>query len=411
MNDKVYWVWLQSCIGYAKSFWEILDHFGTPDAVYNASDEELNELEYLSRRKSIRKRIDEHNLEEALDTVEICAKHKIHIVTFNSEFYPASLKKISNPPMVLYVRGDLQCLSAEFPVAVIGSRTPCDYGVECAERIVSQLVIDYGATIVSGGAIGIDSVAHSSAINSGGKTLHISGCGHGNGYLPENSELRKNVFAHGALISEYPPYTSPSHQSFPLRNRIISGLSKAVVIVEAGERSGTFSTAKHAIKQGRPLFVLPGDINSGNFAGSNQLIVEGATAVFSAIDIISKLDGVKRKTPCSHPKTNTPFDNINEKAEQPQKKRRKNKKKSEEADITFDSDISAEKNITVIKKILPETISKNAEMVYNLMSEGKCTLDELANSCDLFPAKILAALTELELEGYAEKTTDAYRII
>jgi predicted Rossmann fold nucleotide-binding protein DprA/Smf involved in DNA uptake len=121
-------------------------------------------------------------------------------------------------------------------------------------------------------------------MDSGGKTLLVMGCGHGNGYLPENSDLRKRVASNGALISEYPPFSPVTRSSFPERNRIISALSKGVVIVEAAERSGTISTANWALKQGRDLFVLPGDIESGNFTGSNKLITEGATAVFSGDD-------------------------------------------------------------------------------------------------------------------------------
>ena len=220
--------------------------------------------------------------------MELCSKHGIYIVTPDSKEFPESLKLIGKPPMVLYVRGDIECLNPKLPVAVIGSRTPCKYGEESARKIVTELVGSC-AVIVSGGALGIDSVAHRSAIEAGGKTVLVMGCGHGVGYLPENSDLRKSVYHHGALVSEYPPYTSVSQGSFPLRNRIISGLSKAVVIIEAAQFSGTFSTAKYAIKQDKPLYVLPGDIDSGNFDGSNQLITEGANPIFSAYDIPSSL--------------------------------------------------------------------------------------------------------------------------
>lgn len=412
MNDALYWVWLQRCVGFAKRFKEITDYFGTPEAVFNASHEELKSLDFLCKRKKLRDIIEEHDLTEAEETVEICRKNRIKIVPFGSEKYPQRLLDIINPPMVLYVRGNADCLTDQLSVAVIGSRTPSVYGEESCRKIVTALVDDYGATVVSGGALGIDSVAHLTTMENHGKTVLVMGCGHGNGYLPENSELRKNVFAHhGALVSEYPPYWSVTQGSFPDRNRIISGLSKGVVIIEAAEISGTFSTAKHAQKQGRDLFVLPGDIDSGNFAGSNRLISEGAIPVFSADDILSHYGEAEKKRAFIGAKTNRPFETVTVQSEFSKKSKRKKRKKTVTADENVENITETEIKIENVKKNLPETVSKNAEMVYNLMSDGKCTLDELANCCELFPAKILAALTELELEGFIEKTSDAYRIV
>ena len=407
MENKVFWVWLQSHIGFANPYKEIIDHFGTPEAVYNATEKELKECEFLKGKRVLPKKLLDRDLSEAQKTVELCSKHRIHVITPDSEYFPESLKHIPNPPAVLYVRGDIECLKAELPVAVIGSRTPCRYGEESARKIVTELVAS-SAVIVSGGALGIDSVAHRSAIDGGGKTLLVMGCGHGDRYLPENSELRKDVYLHGALISEYPPYTQVYQGSFPLRNRIISGLSKAVVIIEAAQYSGTFSTAKYAMKQGKALYVLPGDIESGNFAGSNQLITEGANPFFSANDIISSLRGEKRGKEPAKPKTNEPFAKINEPSSFSKRNKTKRVKRSVKQDAKPEND---EKNTEREVKKLPETISKSAEIVYNLMSDGKCTMDEIANSSELTSAKILAALTELELEGIIRKTADAYSLI
>lgn len=407
METEVYWVWLQSRVGFANEYSDVLELFGTPEAVYNATEDDFLGYEFLRRRKNLREKLLDKDIAEAQEKVEICRRHSIHIVTPDSKYFPDALRSIPKPPMVLYVRGELSCLKAELPVAVIGSRTPSKYGEESARKIVTDLVKE-SAVIVSGGALGIDSVAHKSAIEGGGKTLLVMGCGHGDGYLPENSELRKNVFYHGALISEYPPYTQVYQGSFPLRNRIISALSKAVVIIEAAQFSGTFSTAKHAMKQGKPLYVLPGDIESGNFAGSNQLITEGATAVFSAEDILSSLDGRKRRRDIKPPKTNDPFENITEASEFSKKNKAKRVRKSEKKATDTIKGEEKGKNIVSEPKKLPETISKNAEIVYNLISDGKCTMDEIASFSDLLPAKILAAITELELEGVVSRTADSF---
>ena len=406
MNNKVLWVWLQKCVGFAGDYKELIEHFGTPGAVYNATEDELKSCKFLKCKKSLREKLLDGDLSEAEGIVELCNKHHIHIVTPDSEKFPEPLKRIDKPPMVLYVRGDIDCLNAEFPVAVIGSRTPCKYGEESARKIVSGLV-ESSAVIVSGGALGIDSVAHTSAIDNSGKTLLVMGCGHGDGYLPENSELRKNVYRHGALVSEYPPYTQVYQGSFPLRNRIISGLSRAVVIIEAAQYSGTFSTAKHAMKQGKPLFVLPGDIESGNFDGSNQLITEGAAPIFSANDILYSLGMEKKIKETPKLKTDDAFSNVNEPSVFSKKSRSKRVKKVPEKEVLPKKE---EKTEAKIKK-LPETVSKNAEIVYNLISDGKCTTDEIANSSDIPPSRILAALTELELEGVIRKTADAYSLI
>ena len=407
MENKVFWVWLQSRIGFSEYYSEVMKIFGSPEAIYNADEQELKGYDFLHNRKSLRDKLLDKSLSQAEETVMLCRKYGIHIVTPDCDAFPRALRNIPKPPVVLYVRGELDCLNAALPVAVIGSRTPCKYGEESARKIVTDLVKN-DAVIVSGGALGIDSVAHTAAIEGGGKTLLVMGCGHGDGYLPENSELRKSVYHHGALISEYPPYTQVTPGSFPMRNRIISALSKAVVIIEAAQYSGTFSTAKHAMKQGRPLYVLPGDINSGNFAGSNELITEGATPVFSAEDILSSLEGRSRHKEAAYPKTNDPFENINEPSEFSKKNKAKRTRKSTKKKADMVSKEEIEKNILSEPKNLPETISKNAEMVYNLISDGKCTMDEIASISDLFPAKILAAITELELEGLVSREADSF---
>lgn len=406
MDNKVFWVWFQKRIGFAGAYAEIIEYFGTPEAVYNATEAELKDSEYLNRRKSVREKLLDKDITEAQNTVELCNKHGIFIVTPDSKWFPEGLKHISNPPMVLYVRGDIECLNPVFPVAVIGSRTPCKYGEESARKIVTELV-GSSAVIVSGGALGIDSVAHRSAIEGGGKTVLVMGCGHGDGYLPENSELRKSVYHNGALVSEYPPYTQVYPGSFPLRNRIISGLSRAVVIIEAAQYSGTFSTAKYAMKQSKPLFVLPGDIESGNFDGSNQLITEGATAIFSAKDILVSLGLREKIKEVPKQKNYDAFSGVTVPSEFSKKTKSKKAKKNKAKEILSETE---EKSVQKVKN-LPESISKNAEMVYNLMSDGKCTMDEIANSSELTPSKILAALTELELEGVIRKTADAYSLI
>lgn len=408
MDNTLYWLWLQNRVGTGYDISEIIAHFGSVKAVFDADENELKDCPCLTRRNAVKTKLLDKNLFECQEIISTCKKYKIHILIPDSELYPKQLKGIKNYPAALFVRGDVTVLKKEPAFSVIGSRSPSKYGEDAATEIVSGLVREADALIVSGGALGIDSVAHRTALNSGGKTVLVMGCGHGTHYLSENSELRKAVSKNGALVTEYPPFAEVAAKTFPERNRIVSALSKAVVIIEAASRSGTFSTARHAARQGRDLFVLPGDIVSGNFDGSNQLLSEGAKPVFSCMDILSYYYPKKYQRIQVLQKDGNPFPKIDEESEFGKKSRKKAKKETEFI-------ISEEKSEEIkenIKKIAPESISKNAEIVYNIMSDGASSLDEIARASALETRKVLASLTELELEGIISSDgPNKYKII
>lgn len=407
MKDNVlYWLWLQECLGPNAKVKDLLGRYESPEAFYNAGEifwnsENFTELVFDKLRS--------YTPAEFVERVEFCNEHKVYIITPDSEYYPKSLLEIENYPLALYVRGDYRILNDKKRIAVIGSRTPCVYGERAAVKIVSRLVEnDY--VIVSGGALGMDSIAHKTAVESGGKTILVMGCGHGYNYLPENSDLRRLVANNGALISEYPPLSSVTRSSFPERNRIISALSKGVVIVEAAEKSGTFNTATHAKKQKKDLFVLPGDIESGNFAGSNKLITDGAIPVFSGEDILVRYGEIIRSdeedTEIEVEKNFNTFPDIAEDSaftkknskyyrEKKSKKTKKSSSKTKKNEVEVGFSEKKEKNS-------PEGISKNALIVYNIMSDGVCTLDEIKRESNLEISKVLVALTELEMFSLAE---------
>ncbi len=389
------WLWLQKCVGTAYDFRSVLSHFGSVQALYEADEQAIDEVQCLKRRTGIKERLNDKNLKPCEEIFDLCQKHRIDILTPDCEQYPKRLLDIKNYPAVLFVRGDVSALNSENCFSVIGSRTPCLYGEEVAENIVEGLVKDADAVIVSGGAIGIDSVAHKAALKSGGRTVLVMGCGFGTNYLPQNSDLRKAVAGSGALVSEYPPYSLVGANTFPERNRIVSGLSKAVVIIEAASYSGTFSTARHAIKQGRELFVLPGDVKSGNFEGSNQLLSEGAKPVFSHENILEFYSDSKKRRHGLLLKDGKAFENVGIASAEGIRVRSK-KKKSRSETAREEKTEKIKENIT---KNLPEGISKNADIVYNIMSEGFLSLDEIALRSGIETRKVLAALTELQLEG------------
>ncbi len=409
MDDRYYWLWIQHVFKPAGEIKSMYEKYGSAKAFYEAGDSEWKEF-FGSRRPGTYKRCSSKSPENFDETVEFCDKHGLKILTPESEYYPKNLSGIKNFPAVLFVRGDYKCLNDGVPFGVIGSRTPCDYGANTAKKIVATLTQN-GALIVSGGALGIDSIAHKAAMEAGGKTVLVMGCGHGYGYLRENAELRKAVTKSGAVVSEYPPFEPVGPQTFPQRNRIISGMSKAVVIIEAAEYSGTFSTANHAKKQGRELFVLPGDINSGNFAGSNRLITEGAKAIFSGEDILVSCDLLKKAKRFKGEKNGDTFRGIDKKSPEGKKHVRKHRKTESIKTVKKENEEKIlEKNKNIIKN-LPVGISKNAEIVYNIMSDGINELDEIKRKSQLEVRHILGALTELEIFGFAEAyAPNCYRI-
>lgn len=408
MDKRLYWLWLQYVLRPAGETKPLLAEYVTAEDFYQAGEREWES--YFRRKIHAFRRCLQKSPEDFIEIAELCDKHSLHIITPDDAYYPEKLLDIVNYPAVLFVRGDVRCLANDITFGVIGSRTPSVYGENAAKDIVRTLS-ENSAVTVSGGALGIDSIAHKAAIDSGAKTVLVMGCGHGYDYLRENADLRKDVTKHGACISEYAPFTPVGQNTFPERNRIISGMSEAVVIIEAAERSGTFNTANHTKRQGRKLFVLPGDINSGNFAGSNRLITEGATPVFSGEDVLLNCDLLDKTKRFKGEKTGVAFADINEKSSEGKSFNKKiKKKKLEKAEENKIEEKIQEKDENIIKN-LPAGISKNAEIVYNIMSDGINDLDEIKRKAQLEVRHVLVALTELEILGFAENCSPGcYRI-
>jgi len=215
-------------------------------------------------------------------------QYKVKVLTCDSSAYPQRLKEIYDYPPVLYVRGNL-LPEDECCLAVVGTRRATVYGRQVTEEIVSDLARNK-VTIVSGLAKGIDSVAHRAAIEAGGRTVAVFACGLDIVYPAENAKLAREVMEHGALISEYPLGTRPKADNFPRRNRIMSGLSLGVLVVEAGEKSGALITANQALEQNREVFAVPGSILSPASRGANHLIQEGAKLVRNHVDVLEELN-------------------------------------------------------------------------------------------------------------------------
>ena len=230
-----------------------------------------------------------HLPEQPLDSyLEICLRNNIRVVHFDSEGYPESLLSTPDPPAILYFTGSVLPNELLHPVAVIGSRRCSIYGRTMARKL-SKLLCSSGASVISGLARGIDGEAHKGALDGGGPTVAVMAGGLDIIYPPEHKALAGKIAEAGCLISEYPPGVKPAKYTFPERNRIISGLANVVVVVEAGERSGTMITVGTALDQGREVYAVPGDVNRSSSRGSNRLLRDGAGIVLSPEELIVEL--------------------------------------------------------------------------------------------------------------------------
>jgi DNA processing protein len=283
-EDIFYWLALSLTPGVGSVLIKrLLDRFKTPEAVFRAPLKELMKIEGLGEKMAgeIQKGPLEKSVKRELSLLERVGGK---IIAFNDDAYPKRLKDIYDPPALVYFRGELR-REDELAVAIVGSRKTSPYGRWFTEKIGQDLA-SHGVTIVSGMARGIDSVAHKGALQGGGRTIAVLGCGIDVIYPSENRDLFYQIIEHGAVLSEFPMGSPPEGGHFPRRNRIISGLSIGVVIVQASSKSGSLITAGYALEQGREVFAVPGNVGAEGSRGTNQLIKEGAKLVESSEDIL-----------------------------------------------------------------------------------------------------------------------------
>jgi DNA processing protein len=292
LKDLYHWVALTMAPGVGSIlFKRLAQSFGRPAGVFNASLKELSQVEGVGPK--IAASLKKFNWKPAVEKeLRLAEKKGAKLVTWEDEEYPANLKQIYDPPPLLYVLGSL-IPQDSIAVAVVGSRNPTTYGQLAAERI-SMGLSRKGITVVSGLARGVDSFSHRSALVAGGRTIGVLGCGVDIIYPPENQDLFEQVAAQGAVISEFPLGTPPDSDHFPIRNRVISGLSLGVAVVEATLRSGSLITARFALDQGRDVYAVPGNVDSPRSAGTNRLIKEGAKLVTRAEDILEEIHHIPR---------------------------------------------------------------------------------------------------------------------
>lgn len=350
-EDVFYWLALSLSPGIGSILIKrLLEQFETPEAVFHASKKELLNIEGLGEKAA--EAIRRGPLEKAVEK-ELTLLKKLggKLITLKDEVYPKRLKDIYDPPALLYVRGELK-REDELAIAIVGSRKTSPYGRMVTERISRDLARQ-GVTIVSGMARGIDAVAHWGALSEGGRTIAVLGCGIDVIYPHENRNLFTKMIDHGAILSEFPMGSPPEGGHFPKRNRIISGLSMGVVVVQASERSGSLITAGYALEQGREVFAVPGNIGAEGSRGTNQLIKEGAKMVESSEDILEEILPQWR---------------------------------------------SERETIPEVKDSKRD-LSKEEEILYELLGETPLHIDVIIRESRLDPGKVSSLLLNLELKG------------
>lgn len=335
---------------------KLIQHFGAPQKVFEARHQELSFCAFLPEQ--VRANIKNFPLDDFLKKeYALIKKHGVCVISSTDEAYSTLLKEISDPPVVLYCKGNLDRLNDPC-VGVVGCRRASVYGMTTAEKFAVDLC-NYDVTVVSGLARGIDTAAHRGALRAKGKTIAVLGSGLAQIYPPENKKLLEQIIAQGLVISEFPMNELPKAKNFPRRNRIVSGLSIGLIVVEAARRSGALITADFALEQGREVFAVPGKVDSASAQGVNELIKQGAKLVSRIDDVIEELAVLHK---LSTKKENVPV---------------------------------AEKNI-----LPPKALSEDEQVIFTLLSDKPINIDTICAQCTLPVSAVSGILFQLELKGF-----------
>ncbi len=396
-NSLIYWVWLTIAFGPAnhrkwelgRNFDEVKDFY---DAIQSGYSKGFTKQELQSARAA--------TLKQAEGILSYCEKHHIYVYGCDSPDYPMMLKDIYDPPSVLFSMGDLSFVNHSPTLGVVGARNMTKYTEKVTECICENIVKN-GMVIISGFAKGVDSAAHTAALRGGGKTVAVLGNGVEYEYPPDSHDLKVQISRGGAVISEYFPQTKPTPISFKARNRILSGMSSAVLVTQASKASGSLNTASHAISQGRDLFcVPPADVFSDDYAGTAMLIRDGAIPVFSHTDILyeyySEFAHKLRFTKDTDVYWDKSSSSVFFAADRPVSKKNTSKKKA--AADTPKKEEAAEAH-TEKADIDMSSLGMLQQKIVAELERSQMAADELADKLQTDISQILTELTSLEMDG------------
>ncbi len=408
MDRLLRYIWLSlACTAGSMTFRKLLDKFEEPADIYQLSEEEI--ISAVGTKTADYKALADKDLSRAKEILDFCTAKNVGMLPYFSEKYPRLLREIKNPPVLLYYRGTLPNFEEIFPIAVVGTRSLTQYGAKNTFAIAYNLA-RAGATVVSGMAIGVDGVAHASALSAGGFTVAILGSGIDVCYPPHHKELARKIVKNGCVMTEFAPGTRPNKFNFPKRNRIISGLSHATLLIEGGVHSGALITARNAEQQGRAVYAVPGNVGNRNSEASNILIKSGAHLCTSAEDIISDFDksaeGLLNPFAAGLPISKSADDVISEYGVYCMStgSRRNDVPMNIEDIPEFDcvtakaSQINQQENDDREKRL--SSFDKKAIYIYKkIPCEGECTVDSLLDGENSL-RDIMSALLKLEMGGF-----------
>ena len=402
MKDELYWLWLTMVFGTAsRRIWQIMNYYETAsEAYYELNSEEktvrLNEKEQNA--------VNNTSLDAAASLLAECERKGISVISYGSQDYPPQLRYIIDPPAILYYKGNIRCLSGAKTITAVGARKASAYSLETADRICTELAGN-GVVIVSGFAMGIDITSQMAGVRQSRPTATVLGCGVDVDYPRDNVGYRGDIIeAGGVILSEYPPGTSPHPGNFPKRNRILAALGRAVVVFEASEKSGSLITASLAVDHGRDVFCMPpADIFSPTYSGNVKLLKEGASAFYSAADILSCFAAGTVMRSEIRSELSSMF-----------------AKRSAETPVRIDeNDKNAFEHIVLHKNNAPDAgemkfasnklqlDEKKDELkleglqkdIADVLSKGALNVDDLAQHLGIDPAELVFELSEMELLG------------
>lgn len=419
-DTRKYWLWLSHSLGRGSRLAvELVRSFGDAESIYFAKREQLQSCG-LDVNERVLQKLGRRELSEEEQILQWCDSNGVQVLVPEMGEYPKSLRALKDAPMVLYCLGAMPDFDNYLSCAVVGTRDMTDYGKKMAYNIGAGLA-DGGAVVVSGLALGIDAMAMTGALEAGGICIGVLGCGIDRVYPKQHAELYRQVLKRGAIITEYAPGVAPLKQNFPVRNRIISGLSQGVLVVEGNKKSGSIITARHAIFQGKDIYAVPGSVGEDGAEGTNFLLKQGALPVTAATDILSVYEfiyphtiNVDRLVP--HISADMAADNMGVGSKQkpkPDKKKtsEKNKaskgakKKKEKPEKLFPDEDKKPKPAAFVSM---DELSENDKRVFAYMEPDMPMLvDEIAG-CGLALPKVIASLTMLEMAGAVESGAGGY---
>ena len=437
MSSLKYWVWLSSASGVgAVTAGHLLAHFGSPDKVFFANANEYSGVSGVTRNEI--KQLMNKDLTITNEILKSCTVADCRILTLQDAEYPDRLRNTYDPPIILYVRGKLPAVDEEAAVAVVGTRNCTPYGIAAAEQIGYSLA-RHGLLVVTGLARGIDTAAALGALRGGGRVVAVIGSGVDVTYPPENASLFDNVARSGAILSEYPPGSPAVAGHFPARNRILSGLSLGVAVLEAPKKSGALITASRALEQGRDVFAMPGNVDAKFSEGANMLLREGAIPLLSAYDIVDEYaelfpDKIVKEVNAALPdhKAAGSFayenrgagrgDEKNDRSEERNHKadEERNHRADEERNHRADDDRNRNKddgkkeidNITGVEyidlNIILGELSGDEKTVAETIGLSVLQVDEIIVRTGLPASQVLTALTMLGIKGLVQRSSGSY---